>query len=134
MATAIILNYTKCIVRISKEDIILFEIAESSGTGQSIFRIYVCLPQRWFNIPWLFRIQWPLDFCANSVFQYSPWQNTEAKEQFTSRTLESVGHINNVWVFKKTRSVWELDTSEFGSLDLVLRVEVSFIDKLLHLY
>lgn len=37
MATAMTLNYTKCIVRISKEDIVLFEIAESLATGEVIF-------------------------------------------------------------------------------------------------
>jgi len=48
MATAIILNYTKCIVRRSKEDIILFEVAESSATGEDMFILNMCLiiPQR----------------------------------------------------------------------------------------
>lgn len=48
MSTAIILNYTKYIVRMNKEDIILFEIAESSATGQGVFTFYMCLiiPQR----------------------------------------------------------------------------------------
>lgn len=48
MPTAMILNYTKCNVRISEEEIILFEIAKSSATGEAIFTFSMCLiiPER----------------------------------------------------------------------------------------
>lgn len=48
MTSAMILNYTKCIVRLSKEDIILFETAERSATREAIFTFSMCLiiPER----------------------------------------------------------------------------------------